>query len=297
MSNAASHPAAAVRALVPSRRPRPIIRRAEPADLAWDPVAIEQFTVVDGENVRSGESYAIVRPGLERWPLGHVSDHYRVTPHRATAAAIASFCAESVTPAGAIIVGHGYHVAHSYEVRHMQAAEVAGVPLVCRLVVASSHTGGEAVRASMVVYVGRDAVGSIVRSRALHVASQPERWQADVDGMIEKAILVQDALADLLRAAAARELTDADRSFFKARKMVVKKSARTAFDAVRSWTRGNTRQMTYGVWERRLDDEAVRALVVLLGRDVHGVAIDDAMGWARRDAAGNVVGGVFSRAR
>lgn len=269
---------ATVRHLVPAKRPRPIIRRATDADLDWTPEAREQFTVVDGENVRSGESFAIVRPGLERWPLGHVSDHYKVVAHRATAAAIAVFCSDSVTPEGSMIVGHGYHVAHSYRVRHMQAATVAGLDVSSRLVVVNSHTGGDSLRASIVLYIGRDAIGAVARTKALHVATQPSRWQQDVDALIEKAILVQDALLDLLAAASERVLEEADLAFFKRRGMVIKKGARTALDAVRSWTRGKTQTMTWGVWERRLDDDAVRALVALLGAEKFGGALDDAMG-------------------
>lgn len=280
-----------------TKRPRPIIRRATPEDLAWEPETIELHAVVNGANVRAGESYAIVRPGMERWPLGIVSDHYRVTGHRQTAESIKNFCADAVTPAGAIIAGHGYAVAHSYTVKDSRAVDVCGIPLSCRLVVASSHTGGEALRASMVAYVGKDAIGAVVHARALHVASQPSQWHGEVDAMVEKAILVQGVLADLLKAANERVLTDADRSFFKGRKMVIKKTARTALDAVRSWMRGHTVKMTYQVWTRRLDDDAIRALVVLLGRDVHGVALDDAMGYLRRDASGQITHGVYYRAR
>lgn len=260
-----------------AKRPRPILRRASEEDLAWDPVALEQHVVVDGQNVRSGESYAICRPGHERWPLGHVSDHYRPVSHRLTAEAIKTFCAGSVAFAGALIFGHGYHVAHSYDVRHMQAGSVAGAPVIARLVVASSHTGGESLKAAMVVYVGRDAIGAVVRSKALHVAGQPERWQGDVDGMIEKAILVQDVLIDLLRAASERVLDDADKAFFARKKMNIKDDARTALDAVRSWTRGRNKAMSWGTWSRRLDDEAIRALVGLLGRSF-GEALDAAFG-------------------
>ena len=282
-SNVVNFEAARVNAS--TKRPRPIIRRATEEDLAWEPQAIELHSVVDGVNVRAGEAFAIVRPGMERWPLGVVSDHYQVTGHRATAEAITSFCADAVTPAGAIIVGHGYHVAHSYTVKHMRADEVAGAPVSSRLVVTSSHTGGESLRACMVVYVGKDAIGCVVSSRALHVADQPGRWTADVEAMVEKAILVQDALVDLLKAASERVLDDADRSFFKSRKMVIKKDAVSALDAVRSWMRGTTKKVTFGVWSRRLDDVAIRALVVLLGKDVHGRAIDQAMGYQRPNYA------------
>lgn len=270
--------------LVPTKRPRPIVRRATEEDLAWDPIAVEQFTVVDGQNVRSGESYAIVRPGMERWPLGHVSDHYIVTSHRATAAAIKEFCADVATFSGAIVAGHGYHVAHSYEIRMARVEDVAGAPVRPRLIISSSHTGGESLRAAMVVYIGKDALGAVVRSKALHVAGQPSSWTNSVEAMVEKAICVQDALVDLLKAADAHELTDEDRAFFKGRKMVIKKDARTALDAVRSWTRGTTKKITWGVWERRLDDAAICALLALLARHgnaKHGAWIDGALGYSR----------------
>ncbi len=271
----------------PNRRPMPVMRVATYEDVAWDPVVLPCYlrplediggVQVEGQNVRAGEEFCIVRPGYERWPLGRVSDHYRIASHNDTAEQVKNFCAHAVTPRSRLIAGHGYAVVHGYDVRHLKAAEVEGAPVTSRLMIVSDHSGSGAIVASIVLYVGSDAIGSMSSTRGLHVSSHPEGWQQRVDGLIEMSLLVQDALLDLLRAAAARKLTDEDRAFFKKRGMRISKDDETALDACRSWLRGRSKKsITYGVWARRLDDAAIRSLVVLLGRDKYGKALDDAM--------------------
>lgn len=288
---------------VPSKRPFPVVRVVkDDAELAWEPEAMPLFSCADVSNlengttdgpslaplVRAGEAFAIVRPGWERWPLGIASDHYKVTSHVRGNAAILSACTDTIEPNGRVMAGHGYHVAYGYFVRHLQAASVDGARLMSKLIVAHDHTGMGALRAAMVLYLGgdergrgADAIGAIVRSRGLHVASQPQIWQGNVDAMIERAILAQDAVIDLLRAASVRELAKEDREFFKRRGIVVRDSAVTALDAIKAYHRGYTRNTSWGVWERRLSDDAIRAVVVLLGASTYGAAIDAAMGTDR----------------
>lgn len=294
-TNEAAPTAEAVRPLIPSKRPRPVVNRIRnERELAWTPGAHPLYSVIDGANVRAGESFAVVRPGWERWPLGIVSDHYRVVDHNVTRRQILEGAGDRVTRVtlgAAVQAGHGYHVAHAYEIRHMEAASVDGAPVKSRLIVAHDHTGAGALRAAMVVYVGPDPMGAVVRARAMHVATQPAMWAAEIDSMIEKSILVQDALLDLLRAAKARELTDTDREWIASKGIVSKKgkSAATLFDAMQSWFAGNvsaSKMMTWGVWERRLDDEAIRVMCELLGLARYGTPIDDALGGGRRFGRG-----------
>lgn len=292
-----------------AKRPVPYVRKLAEGE-AWDPVATPLYSLVDGQPVRAGTAFAITRPGMERWPLGVASDHFRVVPWQSTRDAIVQFCAGAVRPVGTRVAGHGYHVMQAFAVEHLQTRRVEahgersaadytveGAAVTARLVVVNSYTGGDALRAAMVVYVGDHPIGSVVSTRAMHVASQPEHWQGQVDAMIETAILAEDAILDLLKAAAKRELDDADRAFFKGRGMSIKDDAATVLQAVFSWHKGRTKEATFGVWERRLDDEAVVALVVLLGRDVHGAALDDALGLTRRNGDGEVTGGRYRSAR
>ena len=266
--------------MMPSKRPRPIIRgvRVGSNALDWEPEAKPLYTIIDGQTVRAGESFAVTRPGWERWPLGIASDHYKVTSHNTTKRTILEGSSDLVTLRGALQAGHGYHVAHQYEVRHMQASSVEGVPLMCKLIVAHDHTGKGALRAAMVVYLGNEAMGAVVRARALHVAFQPSLWAGEIEAMIEKSILVQDSLIDLLTAASKHKLTDDDRTLISRRKMVIKdvEQAPTLLDAMRRWHQGPTvsSKMTWGVWERRLDDEAIITMALILGRIQYGRPLD-----------------------
>lgn len=269
-----------------AKRPRPVVRRVRnDAELAWTPIAMEAFVVVNGQNVRAGESFAVVRPGMERWPLGMVSDHYKPVDHNATRRAILSNAGDRVQLTGAIIAGHGYHVAHSYEVRHMQAGSIDGAPVTSKLVTAHDHTGDGALRAAMVVYVDGLPMGSVVQARAMHVASQPALWSGEIEGMIEKSILAQDLLIDLFKAAKERKLDDVDREWL-AKQGVVSgrgKKAATLFEVMRCWLDGNVSasKMTWGVWERRLDDKAIRVMCEMLGLAKFGTPLDDVLGGRR----------------
>lgn len=253
------------------RRPRPVVTEVTPAQLAtWDPTKRETHYEGDvaGFLIRNGEQFAIVRPGV-RFPLGHSSDHRRVVSHNATRAAIMSgpVAAEQVEPGKCYIAGPGYFTAQTFEVRHMHVATVAGVDVTHQLVVTNDHTGAGSMRASLVCYVGLDAVGAVAVAKGRHVASSPERWQSAVDAMIETAILSQDEILDLLTRAQAHVLTDEDRKWLRKRDVIVRRSAKTALDAFRAWHEGNGKaRPTWGVWARRLDSKGLEVLRAMLER-------------------------------
>lgn len=269
------------------KAPRPIIRTATPEDLAWEPALRDQATEVNGQWIRSGDSIAIIRPGYERWPLGHVMKGYVPTGR----ASLLNMCTEAwaglVTHTKSAIFGIGVYDAHEFTIEHQKAKSVQGAPVTSKLLLTNGNDGKTATRASMVIYVGSDAIGSVYRARAIHVGAQQVIWTGDVLGMIEKSVLVQDALIELLTEASNHEFTDVERAWFKARNMTIRdKNARTLLDAVRSWTKGgNTtrgkNKLTWGVWRRRLDDKAIRALVLFLGHEKHGKALDDAFGYKK----------------
>ncbi len=266
------------------KRPRPYVKAFDQKDLNWDPEALEQFTVVDGENVRAGDSYAIVRPGMERWPLGHVSDVYKPTSHRHTVDMIVESSGDSVEPHGKpLMSGHGYRVVHQFSVKNADAAKVHGLPVTSVMTVVHDHTGLHALKARMVVYVGNDSLGSIVGSRAIHVAENPERWRLEVEGMVERSKKAQTALLALLEAADKFVLGDADRAQLTA--LGVKPAGKdwgvTLLDSMVRYHRGHAKEITWGVWERRLTDDAVMAMVKVLGRKKFGLPLDEALGGHR----------------
>lgn len=277
-----------------TKRPRPIVRLANPTDLDWDPEVRPLYSLVDGVPVRAGEEMAIVRPGLERWPLGRVSDHYRPTSHRASMAAVRAYAADLVQPNGIVIAGHGYHVAHGYTITHTEQGarvELPGIddqllaPVACKIVIANDHSGQGAMRGCLVVYCDGSPLGSIVRNRALHVGAQPDRWHADIGSMAETAVVAQDALLHLLEACANRRIeTDADLDLLTAHGLV--QGVRgprptTVLDAMRKWHQPRSGQITWGVWERRLDDVAILAACKILGRRLYGGPLDIALGGHR----------------
>lgn len=283
------HASAGVTVLNPSansKRPRPIVTAVDVdgPELAWEPESREQFTFVDGEAVRSGDSFAVVRPGMERWPLGHVSDVYKPTGHRDTVAMVSEACKDTIVPFKmALMSGHGYKVAHQFHIANEEQAELHGLPVTTRLTVVHDHTGLHALKARMVVYVGNDSLGSIVGARAIHVANNPEKWRAEVDVMVDKSKAAQEALLALLQAADKHYLTESDKEFIAAEGVNPpgKDWPATLLDAVVKYHKGNNSDMTWGVWERRLDDSAIRVMAKILGVKTHGRALDEALGGKR----------------
>jgi hypothetical protein len=269
-----------------SKRPRPIVKEVDVngEELAWDPETREQFTFVDGTAVRSGDSFAVVRPDYERWPLGHVSDVYMPTGHRGTVAMVKEFCSEAVEPRKtAYMSGHGYRVAHEFDVKHMETDILHGLPVTARLTIVHDHTGLHALKARMVLYVGKDAIGSIIGARAIHVANNPARWQMEVQAMVEKSILAQDMILTALKAADSHVLTEADKAFITAEGVNPPGGEwpLTLLDSVVKYHKNRNSDMTWGVWERRLDDSAIRVMIKVLGTATFGRQLDEILGGKR----------------
>lgn len=269
-----------------SKRPRPIVTAVDHdgPELAWEPECHEQFTFVDGEAVRSGDSFAVVRPGEERWPLGHVSDVYKPTGHRGTVKMVTEACADTVHPfKKALMSGHGYRVAHQFHVNAEEKADLHGLPVTSRLTVVHDHTGLHALKARMVVYVGNDSLGSIVGARAIHVANNPEKWRVEVETMVAKSMKAQEALLKLLAAADKHVLSEADKALITADGVNPPGGEwpGTLLDAMVKYHKGHNAEMTWGVWERRLEDSAIRTMVKILGTTTHGRALDEALGGKR----------------
>lgn len=243
--------------------PRPIVYTAEMADLDWSPVAMPLYTNLMGVNVRAGNTFAIVRPGYERWPLGVVTDTYKVVGHTTVSENVLQSNRDAITPAGKpYMCAHGYHIAYGYTINHMRSDKLAGLPVYSRLVVAVDHTGKNALRAAMVVYVGKEPIGAIVRSRGIHVAANPTVWHAAVEAMVERAIIVQDPLIALLTKAHAHSMSDDDFDILRKEDICPRdKVATTLLQALQSWFhKPATGLQTWGIWERRLDNSAIRAM-------------------------------------
>ncbi len=280
------------------KRPRQTMLRCTQEDLNWDPVCRPQFTFVDGEQgdhpeaVRSGDSFAVVRPGHERWPLGHVSDVYKPASHRRTVDMILDGSGEKVEPFGSpLMSGHGYRVVHEFAVKKEGVKVVDDLPVTSRLTIVHDHSGLHALKARMVIYAGDDSLGSVVGARAIHVSENPERWRVEVDSMVERSRSAQDVLVDLLSAASRFALSEADKAQLKALgvKPAGKEWGATLLQSMILYHRGGARkaQTTFGVWQRRLADSAIVAMVKILGVKKYGVALDLALG-------GNRYGGKFT---
>lgn len=269
------------------KKPRPYVTACSQEDLNWDPICREQFTInADGETVRAGDSFAVCRSSEpnERWPLGHVSDVYRPSSHRHTVDMIMGACGEQVEAHGTPLAsGHGYRVVHQFAVKNAGLTLVHDLPITSRLTVVHDHTGLHALKARMVVYVGNTTLGSIVGARAIHVAENPERWRVEVEAMVERSQAAQEALTDLLVAADKFVLADADRSLLTALglKPAGKDWGVTLLDSMVRYHKGGCKDITWGVWERRLNDDGIMAMVKVLGFKKYGVALDMALGGNR----------------
>ena len=271
-----------------TKKPRPYVKACTQEELAWDPVCREQFTIdgESGEVTRSGDSFAVCRSTEpnERWPLGHVSDVYRPSSHRHTVDMLLEAAGHEVEPFGQPLAsGHGYRVVHQFAIKKEVETQVHGLPVTSRLTVVHDHTGLHALKARMVVYVGTTALGSIVGARAIHVAENPDRWRVEVEAMVERSKMAQEAVTALLAAADAYVLRDADRSLLTA--LGVKPSGKdwgvTLLDSMIKYHKGACKDMTWGVWSRRLEDDGIMAMVKILGPKKYGVVLDLALGGNR----------------
>lgn len=270
MQEAASNVQVTVASSRMNKRPHPFMRKVdrESPELDWTPECIEMYSVIGGVAVRAGEAFAIVRPGSERWPLGIASDHYKPTDHVACDKRILEECLSAVEPGECMVSGHGYRVVYGYTVKHMSASKVGGHVVSTRLVVAHDHTGKGAMRASMCLYLDGKAIGAIVTTSAMHVAAQPGIWQQNIEAMIETALVAQDAVLDLLWAAESRTLTDEDIAFLERKGLRMSSKPKTALDALVDHHEGRNAKITWGVWERRMNDEGIRAVLALLPAEV-----------------------------
>ncbi len=270
-----------------SKRPRPIVVEASEEDLSWDPITLEQFTFPaegDGHEERAGDSFAVVRPGHARWPLGHVSDVYVPTPHRHTVAMVTEACVDMVKPfRKPVMSGHGYRVAHMFSVLNEDKGNLHGLPVSSRLTVVHDHTGLHALRARMCVFVGDDTLGSFVGARAIHVANNPEKWRVEVEKMVTKSMEAQEALVALLKAADTHALTEGDKALLTTLKVNPPGDmwGITLLDSCVAYFRGKNTELTWGVWERRLSDDAIVAMVKVLGPTKYGRSMDEALGGKR----------------
>jgi hypothetical protein len=288
-----SHPGAGKPSVVnPSRgskRPRPIVTAVDVdgPELAWEPVCLPQYVMFgpnDTELERSGDSFAVCRPGQERWPLGHVSDVYKPVGHRGTVKMIEEACSATVAPfKKALVSGHGYKIAHQFHVNEEEQAELHGLQVTSRLTVVHDHTGLSALKARMVVYLGNDALGSIVGARAIHVANNPEKWRIEVEAMVDRSKRAQAALLELLSVADEHVLSEADKALLEAEG--VKPAGGvwpvTLLDSTVKYHKPFGTELTWGILERRLGDDAIKAMVKVLGTASFGRKLDEALGGKR----------------
>jgi len=177
------------------------------------------------------------------------------------------------------------------------APTVRGLPLLSRLTVVHDHTGGGSLRASVVCYLGSDiVVGSACFTRRIHVGAGDKdvgvgdkaRWLGVIDAMLDTAIMQQHAIGALLAKAADLPMTDDVAEQFEARGVRVerekvdaeeKKAAaergdpepvgaiveRTALDVVIAHHKQRSGRMSWGVWSRRLEGDALSALEDITG--------------------------------
>ena len=127
-----------------------------------------------------------------------------------------------------------------------------------------------------------------------NVRDTPKELADDLDALLVKAKkardkcaadlkAAQDALLALLQAADKHYLTETDKEFITAEGVNPpgKDWPATLLDAVVKYHKGNNSDMTWGVWERRLDDSAIRVMAKILGVKTHGRALDEALGGKR----------------
>jgi hypothetical protein len=269
--------------------------------LDWTPTLIPAFLPHGGSYVRCSNDMAIVRPGYEEDRLGMASDIYRIVDRRETVAAVEQSAFGKVTREAGGIDGHGYHVIDSFRLDTLQPFTITGLPLVSRLILVHAHTGKDSVRASVVCYLGREVViGSRNFTRKLHVGTGARdmgvgsraNWIGVIDSMLETAMLQQGVLAECLAKGASQGMNEpygrdvegnplmpAD-AFERAgvpverikltkeeteRGVIAPIVPKTALDVVIAHHKSRRGRIAWGVWSRRLEGEALGALLTITG--------------------------------
>lgn len=268
------------------------IRELNPSEtsLAWTPRLVPLFSFPFEapealRPVRAGNAMAIVRDGYESNPLGIVTDIYRPVDHQETVSAISESTMGKCEREGALIDGHGYHVVHTFRLNTPSTEHVRGLPLVSRLTLVHDHTGSGSLRASVVTYIGNSiVVGSSNYTRRIHVGAgehdvgvdSRSRWLDIVDAMLETAMLQQGAIATMLRAADAHKMDEKTAAIFESADVKVDRAkvtpeelaagkkgdilAATALDVVISHHAQRAGLLSWGVWARRLEGDALACL-------------------------------------
>lgn len=287
-------------------RVRSIVRDAEPEELEWDPELVQLLSApIDAKDEElnpddivagyaiAGGMHAIVRRGYRRDPfgiVGHSKTQYVPVSHRRTIANIKAACGDVVTQDGpARIDGVGAHVVHHFAINHLAGTEVCGVTVGSKLTVVHDNTGSGATGSSLQVTIDGLPCGTIYRSRGVHVASAPERWQGTVSAHVERAILAQDALRDIVEALAGMVWTKDWDAFFAQRNMRVMLRIENGnygeysmLDAVRRWHQPTTGDMSWSRFERSLEDDMLRTVCLILPASF-GNNLDAALGYRQVD--------------
>jgi hypothetical protein len=101
--------------------------------------------------------------------------------------------------------------------------------------------------------------------------------------MVEKSILAQDMILTALKAADSHVLTEADKAFITAEGVNPPGGEwpLTLLDSVVKYHKNRNSDMTWGVWERRLDDSAIRVMIKVLGTATFGRQLDEILGGKR----------------
>ena len=257
----------------------------EMGELEWAPVRRALFAPLGGVPgampVRAGDFHGVYRPGFDEDPFGVVTSMYRPVEHQATAATVEA-CGAPVRPLGGMIDGHGYHVAHVYEIAHTQARRVRGSEVRDRLFLVHDHTGAGSVRASVATRIGKWYVGSASFLRRIHVgegerhvgSNGTEGWTREIAAMCEAAILKQDALIDLLTLASETRVTGEHEKALEKRGISTRDGKgdnaplyRTLLDVAIGHHVPKSGALRWGVFSRALEGDALATIVAILGFD------------------------------
>lgn len=278
--------------LTPSPRRMSVSDPSNPeTSLDWVPELRTLFSKTDrfgnelyvpAECPGGGTYQGIYRPGYDANPLGVVTENtYRSLNHMSDTDVVMSSGAK-ITPAGSLIDGHGYHTVQRFRLDFTDVAkEVKGLPMADLMMLVHDHTGKGSVRASVVTYLGKACVGSSVFVRKIHTgmgdrhvgAGGKAGWGDTVAKLCEDAMLYQDSLLTILKAAADKPVDDAARAIFNAawRKtgyvIPEEKDLRpmNCLLAVIEYHEVQRGPMCWGVWSRRLEGDAIRALSDITG--------------------------------
>lgn len=297
----------------------PAVSDEEGGDLSlnWVPVLLSVHSLHGKAQVplAAGSFMGIYRPDYWNHPLGMIASgtSYKPVNHTDSAHAVNS-CGAKITFLGAKIECWGHHIVHAWSLdligRKNENGEiephiVAGMPVSAILNLVHDHTGTGAIYASVVLYLGEGGntkvLGAVTSIRKIHKGEGKKRvgvgsnarWTDLIAAICEQVIIAQDTVVELLTLASKTILNEDSAKAFRDEGIFVaseemelpdgkKKEvfpAVSLLSVIAEHHESRRGDVKWGVWEKRLQLDALRSLDEVLHPGMTKTPLQLALKW------------------